>query len=538
MARMYPSVVHDFHNSQGEKLVYEALSTLNNDYTVFYSYRWLGTKQQYRSEGEADFLVLHPRKGILSIEVKAGGISFRDGLWIQTNRLTGEEKVIDPLGQAAESQHRVHNIIRARFGGQFRNYMIGRAVWFTSVHFSEKVPLPPEVSKEIVLDESALDSPKEALDGAFEFWQDNMNKRQELDSGEFNDVIKLLMPTFKIAESISSYAKTEKASYVQLTKRQGAVLDFLQEQPMAAIHGPAGTGKTLLAVQKAKMLAEQGQKVLYLCFNEFLLDHLRSSDYDREHITFHNVRTLAEELMKDSSIPLSEVIPAFEEFFAKEYDDEEWPYSNIVVDEGQDISDQILAHLAFLAEVNDGIFYVFYDRNQYIMQRKKPEWIEKNAECRLVLYKNCRNTAEIGRMAGEIIGLKLKSYVNEVHGLPPQMEYYKDEKQLWRIAEKFVREMLEQGMSTDDFVVLTVRSVQHSLLKADKLCGFPVSETQEKGKVRFTSVRKFKGLEAKAVLLIDAQKSKIDDALQQRIMYVGCSRANTYLLMAIMDDID
>ena len=64
MAKMYPSVVHDFHNSQGEKLVYEALSTLNNDYTVFYSYRWLGTSQQYRSEGEADFLVLHPRKGI------------------------------------------------------------------------------------------------------------------------------------------------------------------------------------------------------------------------------------------------------------------------------------------------------------------------------------------------------------------------------------------------------------------------------------------------------------------------------------------
>ena len=29
MAKMYPSVVQDFHNSQGEKLVYEALITLN-----------------------------------------------------------------------------------------------------------------------------------------------------------------------------------------------------------------------------------------------------------------------------------------------------------------------------------------------------------------------------------------------------------------------------------------------------------------------------------------------------------------------------
>ncbi|MBR2142962.1 MAG: hypothetical protein IJ854_06975, partial [Anaerovibrio sp.] len=213
----------------------------------------------------------------------------------------------------------------------------------------------------------------------------------------------------------------------------------------------------------------------------------------------------------DTSLAINEVIPAFEEFFAKEYDDEKWPYPNIVVDEGQDVSDQILEHLAFLAEVNDGIFYVFYDRNQYIMQRNKPEWIDKNAECRLVLYKNCRNTAEIGRMAGEIIGLKLNSYVNEVHGLELRMAYYKDEKQLVCIADKFVREMREQGIGTDDFVILTVDSVKKSLLKVDKLGGLLVSENQVKGMVWFTSIRKFKGLEAKAVLLIDAKKSKMKD---------------------------
>ena len=72
----------------------------------------------------------------------------------------------------------------------------------------------------------------------------------------------------------------------------------------------------------------------------------------------------------------------------------------------------------------------------------------------------------------------------------------------------------------------------------DKLGGLLVSENQAKGMVWFTSVRKFKGLEAKAVLLIDAKKSKMTDHLQQRIMYVGCSRANTYVQLAIMDDAD
>ena len=141
-------------------------------------------------------------------------------------------------------------------------------------------------------------------------------------------------------------------------------------------------------------------------------------------------------------------------------------------------------------------------------------------------------------MAGEMIGLKLNSYVNEVHGLEPRTDYYRSDKQLVGIADKFVREMRGQGVDTDDFVILTVGSVKHSHLKADRLGGLPVSEVQERGKVWFTSVRKFKGLEAKAVLLIDGRKSKLEDPLQQRIMYVGCSRANTYLQLAIMDDVD
>lgn len=42
MAIFYPSHVTDFHGSEGERLVYEVLQRLSNDYVVFYSFRWLG----------------------------------------------------------------------------------------------------------------------------------------------------------------------------------------------------------------------------------------------------------------------------------------------------------------------------------------------------------------------------------------------------------------------------------------------------------------------------------------------------------------
>ena len=98
MAKFYPTIINSFHSSEGERLVYEAFSKLNNEYVIFHSYHWLGEINQRRSEGEADFVVLHPKKGILSIEVKAGGISYCNGNWVQTNRYTKENKIIEHWG--------------------------------------------------------------------------------------------------------------------------------------------------------------------------------------------------------------------------------------------------------------------------------------------------------------------------------------------------------------------------------------------------------------------------------------------------------
>lgn len=63
-----------------------------------------------------------------------------------------------------------------------------------------------------------------------------------------------------------------------------------------------------------------------------------------------------------------------------------------------------------------------------------------------------------------------------------------------------------------------------------------ISQERVKDKVLVSTVRKFKGLEAKAVLLIDVESSKLADGVMRRLMYVGCSRANSYLQIAFYDD--
>lgn len=538
MAKFYPSIINSFHSSEGECLVYEALSKLNNEYVVFHSYRWLGEINQRRSEGEADFVVLHPQKGILSIEVKAGSIAFNNGNWIQINRHTKESKIIDPVGQAAESQYRIQNYLRRHFNGQIP--VVGRAVWFPSVSIHDKITLPLEVNRDSIFDVGSLDNPAKNLDKAFSYWKLNLGVRgTELCIHDFKNVIKLLMPSFKIVESVASTAFESKRSYIQMTRQQASILNFLQEQPTAVIHGSAGTGKTMLAIEKANMLASKGEKVLYLCFNEFLVSYLKEH-YKDTGIIFHNIRSLAEELMPHVECSISEIIPRFTEYFQNEYDDCLWSYNNVVIDEGQDIPESILEHISILTDMLNGHYYVFYDKNQYIMMHKSTHWLDTFGDCRLVLYKNCRNTAEIARTIGTTVeNIKKDVYINDLSGIIPKGSFYKTPKELIAVVSDFVTRMLQDKLKVEDVVILTIDSVKNSMLQNNMHIGsIPISTTPKKGHILFTSVRKFKGLEAKAILLIDIYVDKLDDELHKRLIYVGCSRASTYLQMAFYDNVE
>ena len=95
MARMIPEtpLPGEFNGSYGDKKVYEALSSLPEEYIVFHSVHWQKRKMSGNIIwGESDFTVFNPKRGILVIEVKSGGIRHDDNGWHQTNTLTHEEK--------------------------------------------------------------------------------------------------------------------------------------------------------------------------------------------------------------------------------------------------------------------------------------------------------------------------------------------------------------------------------------------------------------------------------------------------------------
>src|ERR1035438_4784556 len=83
MARMFPpslpSANRDNAKSSAEVRVYDALrDQTSRKWTAYYHVSWLGSTRTDGppKDGEADFILTHPRFGVIVLEVKGGGIRY------------------------------------------------------------------------------------------------------------------------------------------------------------------------------------------------------------------------------------------------------------------------------------------------------------------------------------------------------------------------------------------------------------------------------------------------------------------------------
>ena len=206
-------------------------------------------------------------------------------------------------------------------------------------------------------------------------------------------------------------ARQEEMAFEEMKREQVRLLDYLEEQPNAVINGCAGSGKTVLALEKAKRHAEYGEKTLFLCYNVKLKEYLEDK-YKNDFIDFYNIDLwIAKNFDNDYSIALSALDKCCENTAL-------FSYEHVIVDEGQDFEDERAEILTFLRLVierkNDNgekaSFYVFYDKNQLVQAKKCPEVIT-DADCKLTLYCNCRNTMNIARFLSAYLytsNLKIK----------------------------------------------------------------------------------------------------------------------------------
>ncbi|PTJ90335.1 hypothetical protein BU020_12970, partial [Staphylococcus simulans] len=101
----------DFNGSSGEEQLYKEFLELDDNYIIFHSLDWMSKNKYTVRFGEADFIVFHKQYGIISLEIKHGGIAGENGVIYQINRKTKDGKPIDPISQANKSTYKFRDIL-------------------------------------------------------------------------------------------------------------------------------------------------------------------------------------------------------------------------------------------------------------------------------------------------------------------------------------------------------------------------------------------------------------------------------------------
>ena len=132
----------------------------------------------------------------------------------------------------------------------------------------------PEAPIEIMGGRRQLDDLPAWLQKLARYWEGSDGKQPGLGARGIDMAEKVFCRPLMVPPLVSSQLRDEEAVRIRLTEQQSGYLRALSRRKRAAICGGAGTGKTLLAVQKARELALTGQKTLLLCYNRPLADHL------------------------------------------------------------------------------------------------------------------------------------------------------------------------------------------------------------------------------------------------------------------------
>ncbi len=527
---MIPHIPFD-NSSEGEIAIFNSLQLgLDDNYIVFHSVRWVNSK--LKSQGEADFLILHRTLGILVIEAKSGFIESTGRQWFQTNRNTGKIKEIsDPLAQADRSKFKFLELLESQ-NPPIKDCLICHAVWFPSIEW--RFPMPPNYEPELIFDSRTIEEPQEAIEKAYKYWNKHISKPL-LSRTSFDRLKFIIAPEFSSVPSVRTNFENREQLFVTLTRDQARILDFLDEQLTAVISGSAGTGKTIIALEKANRLGIRNEETLFLCFSEALRHHLEETN-PIKFVHFKTVYELANQFISfQKDIELNLLTERLSGYILDNL--KHWTYKNVIVDEAQDFDSFFIEVLKEVTEDKKGCFYAFYDKNQCIYQKGNLDWAN-NAECKLTLHTNCRNTKEIARTSARNIGLDSKTFINSpVKGEQAFVAEYKSHLEGLQLLEKIVSHLFKDRLANpEDIVLLTMNDNSKSLLR-DKtiICQKPLSRFLTKGKICYNTVDDFKGLEGGYIILFDVQVEKYIDYHYRNRLYIGCSRAKQGLYILLND---
>lgn len=560
MARMIPDVDPAQLEHASEETIYLALrDQLDDEFTVLHSYPWLRPwrgEERALSEGEADFVILHPRHGLLVLEVKGGDTIRHDGhRWFRDTK-DGPREFQDPFSQARRNMHALLDIVTQRSGGRVRkgDLVHGYAVVFP--HMDYEGSPPPNADKAIVISRRNVPFLEQAIMTAFQAWTE---EPRSLRHDRYRTLLHdCLMPRFRVFRPIGPDISMAADQLLELTETQAQVFEGLYVQDRVLVEGVAGSGKTFLALLRALSFAREGKRTLFVCFNKELAGWIRrqvAADPDtvayRSLLTIKNFHALAADLADAAGIGFGPASggAATQEFWDNEVPDlmeqavlaldlarEPVQFDAIVVDEAQDFSLGWWYVLTqSLLEAPDGPVYAFMDPNQSLRGQVQLPPVDFDARFRLTV--NCRNTRKIAAASSAVLDLEPSIFARAPAGTQPRILRAATQRHQKGLVLQELRKLIQrEDVSPRQIAVVGPASKSKgSLADVDEVDGVPLVTTTDAWRdgegVLVTTARSFKGLEADVVVLYDL--GEFGRLFKKEDLYVACTRPKVLLIAVV-----
>nr|WP_281175504.1 ATP-binding domain-containing protein [Desulfobacter vibrioformis] len=369
------------------------------------------------------------------------------------------------------------------------------------------------------------------------------------------EILKILRPEFEFYQSPFSRRKKLSDNLKKYTSEQYTALDAMQTNHRVIFNGPAGTGKTLLAIETARRAMMENKRVLFLCFNKNISIWIKEQ-FDAEDLKLITVSTLHALMLKISGLNIpgntssefwTDVLPAAavdKIIDTGEAGDHE--YDCLVLDEAQDmLRDNYIDFLDLLLKngMKKGRWRYFGDfNNQQIYSASTMDldgFIRKHSSNTPVysLGINCRNTPRIAAYAHLLGGLDpdYRSVLRPDDHVRPELKFYDSSGQ----QEKILSDLLEtirygQRYKNNEIVILSPFSKRCCAGKLDspwnqRLVSY--SGVTDNSRISYCTIHAFKGLEAPVVIVTDMEEIRKTESIN--LLYISITRALSRLVILI-----
>jgi hypothetical protein len=515
--------------------------------------------------GEADFVVIVPGHGVLVIEVKSHRAVVVDGEGWHLGHDSVDRR--GPFKQASEAMHSIRTYLMD-CDKSFGSIVMWSAACFPRFDFRQK---SPEWHDWQIINRSKLTSApiSRIILGILAQGRGLLasvglacanDQARHASAERCEAASRILRPRFEFAMSPKARRKELEDDLCRLTDEQYTALDQASLNPRVVFSGPAGAGKTVLAMEALRRETAAGlaKRPALLCFTKLLGGELgRKAAETIPGAQVGHVDAWLSDIAKPMITKADRENPDFFKGLLASRaidvllsDESKGPlFDFLVLDEAQDLlQPHYLDVLDLVLEggLAGGRWLMFGDFvgqdifTQGVIGLESFVADRCPSAARFLLTTNCRNTKAISEYVVTLGKLDppYRRVLRPDDRVDPELEFWKSREQQMTFVTSFIQRSLADGFSLGDIVLLSPRAEGSigQLLGSDPAWSSRVAPWGSRSdRIGYATIQGFKGLEAPVVLVTDFQS--MDSSQQQTLFYIGLSRALHRLGIFLKDDL-